>query len=131
MDKRILKTKAKLYFILEAVLIPLIFIIALTINLVKGREITYNLNLFYYLIGVLVMVTSIPSLYRRPYSQKGIYRKMMGEMFLLKKPDYEESYAGDETYEDDNPFITGLVISLAGLTLIFVGFLVERIFNII
>ena len=130
MDKRILKTKAKLYFILEAVLIPLIFIIALIINLVKGREITYNLNLFYYLIGVLVMVTSIPSLYRRPYSQKGIYRKMMGEMFLLKKPDYEESYAG-ETYEDDNPFVTGLVISLAGLTLIFVGFLVERIFNII
>lgn len=131
MDKKNLKTRLKLYFILEAVLIPVIFIIALIVNLAKGREITHNLNLFYYLIGVLVMVTSIPSLYRRPYSQKGIYRKMMGEAFLMKKPDYEESLAGRETYEDDNPFITGLVISLSGLTLILVGFIVERAFNII
>lgn len=126
-----LKDRLKLFIILEGILIPVIFIISVIVNLFKGTSIISNLNAYYYGFGVIVMVTAIPSLYRRPYSQKGMYRKIMGEMFSFKKTGDEQVYVEDNSYSDENPFLTGLFIVLGGFVLLAIGFIIERVFNII
>lgn len=126
-----LKDKLKLFMILEVVLILVIFIISLIVNFSKGNSITTSLNVYYYSFGVIVMVTAIPSLYRRPYSQKGVYRKMIGGMFSFKKTGYETLNVESKGYEDESPFVTGLFIVFGGALLLLIGFALERIFNII
>lgn len=131
MSEKNLKDKFKLFLILIGILIPVAFLLPIVVNLVKGNPIITNMNAYFYGIGVIIMVTSIPSLYRREYSTKGVYRKMMTEMFTMKKTGYEDTNVETKSYEDESPFSTGLFIVLAGFIMLLIGFMVERIFNII
>ncbi|MEF9952925.1 MAG: hypothetical protein RR840_02225 [Clostridium sp.] len=121
------KQRLKLFGILEAILIPGILILGFIVNFIKGNSPMDNLYMYYYGVGIIVMVTSIPSLYRRPYTKKGMYRKMMGDMISIKHKGFDETFVEDKEYEDDNPFVTGLFIVSVGLVLLAIGYILEGI----
>ncbi|MEF9935110.1 MAG: hypothetical protein RSA01_08030 [Clostridium sp.] len=121
------KERLKLFGILEAVLIPGVLVIAFIFSLVKGSKLIEILPVFYYGVGAIVLVTAIPSLYRRPYVQKGMYRKIMGDMISFKHKGFEETFVETKSYEDDNPFATGLFIVLVGVVLLAIGYIIEGI----
>ncbi|MEG0371337.1 MAG: hypothetical protein RR645_03485 [Clostridium sp.] len=126
--KSSLKDKIKLFLVLEGILIPGVCILAFIVSLIKGSSFLDYLYMFYYGVGVIVLVTAIPSLYRRPYVEKGMYRKFMGNMNSLGSKGFEEGDVENNSYKDKDPFATGLFIILIGLVLIGIGFGVERVF---